>query len=310
MHTIIGSGGIIAKETVKELNRRNIPLRLCSRNPVQIEGKGELKKTDLLNRAETLEAVKGSEVVYLTAGLQYDIKVWQAQWPVIMDNVINACKETGAKLVFFDNVYCYGKVSGVMTEQTPYNPCSKKGEVRAKIARQLEDEWKKGNITGLIARAADFYGPDTPLSFFSATVFENLAKGKTPQLMGNPDALHSLTYTPDAGKATALLGCSPEAFNTVWHLPTASPALKFRELLAICSAEFGKEAALSALPGFMIPILGLFLKVIAESKEMMYQYNFDYQFSSEAFEKKFGVTPTSYAEGLKASADWYKKTKK
>jgi len=31
------------------------------------------------------------------------------------------------RLVFFDNVYMYGKVEGVMTEQTPFHPCSKKG---------------------------------------------------------------------------------------------------------------------------------------------------------------------------------------
>ena len=31
-----------------------------------------------------------------------------------------------AKLIFFDNVYMYGKVNGIMTEETAFNPCSKK----------------------------------------------------------------------------------------------------------------------------------------------------------------------------------------
>ena len=75
-----------------------------------------------------------------------------------MNNTIEACKRASTKLVFFDNVYMYGKVRGPMTEETPFNPCSKKGEIRAKIATTLINEWKSGTLTGLIARAADFYG--------------------------------------------------------------------------------------------------------------------------------------------------------
>ena len=76
-----------------------------------------------------------------------------------MANTIEACKRAGAKLLFFDNVYMYGKVDGPMTEETPFNPCSKKGETRAAIATALIDEWKAGGLTAMIARAADFYGP-------------------------------------------------------------------------------------------------------------------------------------------------------
>ena len=67
-----------------------------------------------------------------------------------------------AKLVFFDNLYMYGQVNGAMTEETPFNSCSKKREVRAEIATALKDEWKAGALTAMIARAADFYGPETP----------------------------------------------------------------------------------------------------------------------------------------------------
>ena len=73
-------------------------------------------------------AVAGSVVTYLVAGLKYDHKVWQEQWPKVMRNAMDACKRHGSTLVFFDNVYAYGLVHGVMTEDTPYNPCSRKGE--------------------------------------------------------------------------------------------------------------------------------------------------------------------------------------
>jgi hypothetical protein len=58
----------------------------------------------------------------------------------------------------------YGKASGTMTEETPFNPCRKKGEVRAKISTSLINEWKAGALTAMIARAADFYGPKHPMA--------------------------------------------------------------------------------------------------------------------------------------------------
>jgi len=183
MQTILGSGGIIANHLATSLPAYTDKIRLVSRNPKAVTGNEELVTADLTSAGQVMNAVKGSEVVYLTAGLQYNIKVWQEQWPTLMQNVINACKENGSRLVFFDNVYMYGKVVGPMTEETPFNPCSRKGEVRAQIATMILDEVKRGELTALIARAADFYGPATANSFLNMMVFENLRKGKSAQLM-------------------------------------------------------------------------------------------------------------------------------
>jgi hypothetical protein len=82
--------------------------------------------------------------------------VWAEQWPKVMRNTIDACKRHDSKLVFFDNVYAYGKVDGVMTEDTPYDPCSRKGEVRATIATTLMDEVKRGELQGMIVEPTEY----------------------------------------------------------------------------------------------------------------------------------------------------------
>src|SRR5687768_4022716 len=125
-----------------------------------------------------------------------------------MRNVIAACSRQQCKLVFFDNVYAYGKVDGVMTEETPFNPTSKKGEVRAQIATTLLDAMKSGAVEGMIVRSADFYGPHAALSLTHAVVFERIRAGKTPQWVGNPNAQHTFSFTPDAGRAVAKLAQS------------------------------------------------------------------------------------------------------
>ncbi len=301
MQTILGSGGIIANHLAKALPQYTENIRLVSRNPKAITGKEELFPADLTSDEQVRKAVKGSDVVYLTAGLQYNIKTWQQQWPGLMQNVILACKENGSKLVFFDNVYMYGKVTGPMTEQTPFNPCSRKGEVRAGIATMVLDEVAKGSLTALIARAADFYGPETFNSFLHMMVFENLKKGKSAQLLISKKLKHSFTYTPDAGKATALLGNTPSAFNQTWHLPTDMNILTGSEMVEIAARELNIEPKVTVLPRIMIQMAGLFNPVIKESVEMLYQYDSEYIFDSGKFDKALRFNKVLYPEGIRNS---------
>jgi len=307
MQTVLGSSGIIGKEVAKELYRTYTKdIRLVSRNPKLVNLTDQLFKADLLNLDQVMEAVKGSEVAYLTVGIQYSAKLWATQWPVIMRNVADACIVHKAKLVFFDNVYAYGKVEGVMTEETPYNPCSKKGKVRLEVINMMMDEVKKGNLEALIARAPDFYGPDTPLSFVNVTVFKNLAKGKKPQWMGNDKKKHSFIYTPDAGKATAMLGNTPSAYNQVWHLPTDKNTLTGQEFIELALKAFNAKPGYMVIPMWMLKMIGLFNPIIKESVEMMYQNQVDYLFGSSKFEKAFGVVPTPYQTGIEMTAKSYK----
>lgn len=298
MQTILGSTGVIGTELAKSLTQYTDNIRLVSRNPKRVNPADQLVTAELTNLQQVLSAVEGSKVVYLTAGLQYKINVWQNQWPLIMNNVINACKAHKAKLVFFDNVYAYGLVKGWMKEDTLVNPASKKGEVRAKIAQMLMSEVEKGHIDAIIARAADFYGPNTPLSFVTVTVFDNFKKGKKAQWFIDADKKHSMTYTPDAGKATAILGNTSSAYNQIWHLPTDKNVLTGKEFIEIAAKEFAVKPNYMVLKKWMIQMVGYFVPVVKESMEMLYQNEYDYLFDSTKFEKAFNFVPTSYKDGI------------
>lgn len=301
MQTILGSSGVIGTELAKSLTQYTDKIRLVSRNPKRVNPNDQLVIADLTNAQQVLSAVEGSEVVYLTAGIQYKISEWQKQWPVIMKNVIDACKTHKSKLVFFDNVYTYGLVKGWMKEDTLVNPVSKKGEVRAQIAQMIMSEVERGNLDAIIARAADFYGPNTPLSFATVTVFHNLKKGKKAQWFLDANKKHSMTFTPDAGKATALLGNTKTAYNQIWHLPTDKNALTGKEFIEIAAKEFGVKPDYMVLRKWMIQLVGTFVPVVKESIEMLYQNEYDYLFDSTKFEKAFNFTPTSYKDGIAAT---------
>lgn len=154
-------------------------MHLVGRNPHRVEGVAEVVAVDVSDRDQTIRAVAGSTVVHLVLGLKYDIRIWRELWPRIMNNAIEVCKRANAKLIFFDNVYMYGRVSGRMTEQTPFNPCSRKGEIRARIAGTLLEEIRSGRLTALIARSADFYGPQARTTVANLLVFDKFAKCAT-----------------------------------------------------------------------------------------------------------------------------------
>ncbi|WP_412467771.1 NAD-dependent epimerase/dehydratase family protein [Pedobacter sp. KLB.chiD] len=308
MHTILGAGGPIANALTTELNITNETIRWVSRKPVTTSSPNvSWVKADLLNEAELFTAAAGSKVIYLCAGLAYDSKIWQEQWPVIIQNVINLTKHTGARLIFFDNVYMYGLVNGPMTEDTPYHPCSLKGEVRAKVAEQLMSEAKAGKINVTIARAADFYGADSMNSFFDMMVLDKFAKKEKAQWIGNPDTLHSFTYIEDAGKALFLLGQTPDSGNQIWHLPTAAP-LTGKAFIEMAAKIYETKPRYLTINKLMLRLVGLFKKVVAGTVEMYYQYDHDYHFDSGKFEKAFNFKPTAYYDGiLKLSETMYKK---
>ena len=305
IHTILGAGGAIAESLTRELLSRDIPVRLVSRHPTPKAGVSSMA-ADLTDAEQTLQAVTGSAIVYLCAGLKYDYRIWRQQWPKIIDNTIEACKRTRAKLIFFDNVYMYGHVEGEMTEETPYDPDSRKGDLRARLATQIMSEVRKGHITASIARAADFYGPGAgKTSLPDILIFQRLLKGQKAQWVANAKVPHSLTYVPDAARALAILATDEDSWNQVWHMPTAAPAITGEDFIRQAARILQKPDQYQILPPWMIRIGGLFDRTTAELYEMLYQYKYPYYFDSTKFEKAYNFTPTSYEEGIKATAASY-----
>jgi len=301
----LGAGGAIGTELVKELARAGQPVRLVDRHPKPVQGAGEMVSADISELDQTIRAVSGSTVVHLLVGLKYQLRVWRELWPRIMSNTIEACKRANAKLVFFDNVYMYGKVTGRMREETPFNPCSKKGEIRAQIASALLDEVKAGKLTALIARSADFYGPDARTSVANILVFDNFAKRATASWLVNDSVPHSYTYTPDAAKSLAMLAATESAWNQTWHVPTADNPPTGKEFIEMTAREFGVPPNYRVLGRPAIKLAGWFDSNVRESYEMLYQSDSPYLFDSAKFSKAFGFIPTGYGEGIRRVASTY-----
>ncbi|MEX2443319.1 MAG: NAD-dependent epimerase/dehydratase family protein [Alkalispirochaeta sp.] len=307
-HVVLGAGGAISRAVVPELVRNGHTPILVSRSGTYLPG-GRAVAADISDYNALLEIVPEGSTVYLLAGLTYDHRIWEEQWPRIMETVIRVCHEKGALLVFFDNVYMYGVVNGPMTEDTPHHPTTRKGAVRARIAEQMAEAWESEHIRGVIARSADFYGPGAEhTSPVNMLLVDRLIHGKKPQWLVDADMPHSLTYTTDCGRALALLVDDESAHNAVWHLPTAHPALTGREFVGLAAEIVDTPPRLSVLSKAKIRMGGLFDRTIREVAEMTYQNDRAYLFDSSRFESHFGFTPTSYEHGIRETINYHRQT--
>jgi nucleoside-diphosphate-sugar epimerase len=298
-HVILGAGGAIGTPLAAELLENGARVRTVSRTGRGPDG-AERARAELTDAADVLRVVEPDSTVYLLAGLAYDRRVWREQWPRIMRNAVAACEAKRARLIFFDNVYPYGKVEGPMTEATPVRPSSAKGEIRAEIAGFLQGEIAAGRITAMIARAADFYGPYSERTGVpSILVFQRLAAGKAAQVLVRADAKHSYTYTLDCAWALRALAGADDVWGQVWHLPTAHPALTGQEFVELAARALGVATQITVTPRWMVRVGGLVSTLLREVGELLYQNEADYVFDSSKFERRFAFTPTPYEHGIR-----------
>lgn len=302
MQTILGANGQIGEELARELKRNfTSNIRIVSRDAKKVNDTDEVFSADLSIKEKAVEAVKGSEIAYFTLGLPISSELWEKQFPLILRNVIDACKINGTKLVFFDNTYMYPQDDRILTENTVFQPVGRKGKVRREMAEMVLKEMQSGELDAVICRAPEFYGPAKTQSITNTLVFNNIKEGKKLKVPLSDSKKRSLIWTPDASRATALIGNTPDAFGQTWHLPVNQSHPTYKQFIALASEIYGKELQYSVIPKFIFKIGSLFNKKVKELLELLPRYEHDNIFDDSKFRKRFPeFHVTTYQEGIEA----------
>lgn len=301
---VIGYGPV-GKSTVAQLKGRAV--RVAQRNrPKDLPDGVPFTPCDVLDAASVLEAAKGASQIVLAIGLSYDRASWRTNWPKAMANVLAAAGAVKARVVFVDNLYMYGPQSVPLRENMALQDYGVKPAARAAITRQWVAAHEAGRVKVAALRAPDFYGPGVAQSHLGDLAFGNLAKGKSAMLVINPDQPHRFAYVPDIARGVvSLIDAPDDAFGQAWHIPSA-PMRTTREILAMGAKTLGKPLAISAIPMWLLPILGLFTPMLKEMAEMRFQWDRPYDVDASKFAKRFWADATplevGVAETLKAYA--------
>jgi nucleoside-diphosphate-sugar epimerase len=303
-HVVFG-GGQVGSVLAKILLERGHQVRVAKRSAAGIPDRAEACLGDAAEPAFCAAAADGAATVYHCMNPPYSTKIWAEFIPRYMANLIEASARAGARLVTLDNVYMLGKPNGKpLTNETPMNPCSRKGEIRAKAAQMLFDAHARGDLRATSGRASDFYGPGGTQTQLGDYFWPRVLKGRSGQLVANPDAIHTYHYIPDVAAGLATLGAAPDdAFGKPWMLP-CRPAESFRDLVRRLEKPFGAPVAMAVVPGWMLSLLGVVTPALREMPEMQYQWEEPFVIDDRHFRERFRVLPEGADRAAAATIVW------
>jgi len=301
-HVIFGTGQI-GNRIAQRLIARGHRVRMVSRSAKAPAGV-EACAGDARDVAFAREAARGAAVVYDTLNPLY--QDWKRDLIPLGAGPLGAAIANRAKLVALDCLYMYGAPAGPMTEDSPVEPCSRKGALRAELAALRLDAMARGDVRVAIARASDFFGPDLPSSWFGHRFFARAFAGKTTECLGDPDQLHSYTYADDVAAALVELGAADDAVG-VWHVPTL-PAMTTRDLAERVGRALDLRIAVRRMPRMMLRAIGLVMPFMRELPEMAYQWEMPFVIDDARFRARFGTAPTPLAEQIATTVAWARRT--
>lgn len=312
LHVIFGVGQV-GYPLAEKLFAAGKKVRVVKRSPGDVPAGVETLLGDATKESFCHEACVGASVVYHCMNPAYDTKLWAATLPRYMDNLIAAASKAGARLVVLDNLYMLGRTGGApMNEDTPANPCSQKGAIRAKVAERFLEAQRSGEVRAVCGRAADFYGPRGALTMFGEYFWKPVLAGKAGMSLGNADTPHTYHYIPDVAQGLATLGCATDeqlGGQALWMLPCL-PAVTTRELVRRFEPALGHTIPLNVMPRWIMKVLGLFVPMVRELKEMAYQWDEPFIVDDRRFRARFGSNIVAEAEAAQATVEWANRTYK
>ena len=303
LHVIFGTGPV-GCWTARALRESGMPVKAVNRSgkrPGLMPADVDVVAADISDTEQAVNAARGAAVVYQAANPPYH--EWHRYFPGLQAGALAAATAAGARYVSIENLYMYD-ASSPMNEDSRVAPKSKKGELRARMAEEVMQAHRRGNVRAVALRSSDYYGPGVVGSAFGDRAVGALLSGRKAQVLGSPDTPHSYAYIEDVGRAAATLGMRDEALGKVWIAPHA-PALTQRGMVEKACALLGIGPQFAVISPAMMRMAGLFVPGARASVEMMYEFLEPFVVDSRRIETVFGLIPTPVDTGLKRTVTWY-----
>lgn len=303
LHVVFGTGPL-GKSVAEELLKRGKVVRMVNRNGKNSLAGVETVAGDARSLEFTRRVTEGAAVVYQCAQPEYHR--WAEEFPALQQSILEGVAANQAKLVIADNLYMYGDPNGQsIHENSPQNPRTNKGKVRKAMADAALAAHQAGKVQVALSRPSHYFGPGYAIT--GELVFQKALAGKAMQFLGRLDQPHSFSFVPDAGRAMAILGTSQQAWGQVW-IPPVQPTLTQAELaqkIWQAAGQSGKPKT-QTIGRLMTQLGGLFVPIIRESVEMLYEFEKPYVVEASKFEKAFGARATPTEEAIRQTIGYYR----
>jgi nucleoside-diphosphate-sugar epimerase len=291
IHSIIDMNGSMQEGLIPFLIGQGRKVRLISPVPTRFPA-CEQRITALLNYEQVVNDIKGAEVVYVLSMMPDENNIEEYEFTGALFNIMNACKEIRARLVYLDTTWVYTKNEA---------PIYHKGIIERKAISILLAEMEANKINAVVARAGEIYGPGYAMNKGGNEVLLNLAKHHNSTWYIDADLTHSFHFLPDVVRALYVLGTSTRARGQLWNLPAASPVLTGRQFIEAAACLLKVPADVKVIPRWLLSLRAL---IDPAARELKYKYGFPVVVDSEKFEKEFDQYSTPYVKGIAATLEW------
>ncbi len=304
-HLVFGTGPL-GRATAQALLERGHSVTLANRQGRMPEppAGARVVAVDLNNIAAARTAAEGAEAVYLCAQPPYHR--WPELFPGLQAAAIDIAGAVGARLVVAENLYGYGPVRQVMSEDLSFSPNTRKGRVRAQMNHDLMRAHEAGRVEVAVARGSDFFGPWVVGSAVGERAFRAVVQGRPAEVYGDPDTPHSYTFVEDFGAALAILGTDSRGVGQAWHVPNA-PAVSTRRFLELAFRIAEQKPRFKRFSRAEIALIGLFVPPMKESLEMLYEFQAPFTVDHSKFVQTFGDISTPLEAALARTVTWTRK---
>lgn len=305
LHVVVGAGPL-GLAVVRAQHAAGNRVRVVTRSGrARVPDGVEVMAADATDPAAARRACQGAAVVYHCAATPY--ATWPQTLPAIMDGIITGAAAAGARLVYGDNLYCYGPVTGPLTEDLPWRASGLNGRVRAQVAAALLAAHRAGTVAAAIGRASDFFGPQVRVSVMGDRVFPAALAGRPAQVLPDPDMPHTYSFIDDTAASLGVLAERQEALGEVWHVPNAE-TLTTRRVVELVFQQAGTTPRLRVAPKLGILAVSLVNPTMRAVKERLYQTQRPFVVDHSKYQRAFGAAPTPHPEAIGRTLDWYRST--
>lgn len=307
VHVVVGASGGTGRALVRELRRRGRRVRAVNRStradPIEDV---EFAPADATDVAAMREVCRGAGVVY--NAVNPPLLRWRADFPAAVDGVLAGAESAGARMVFVDDTWMYGRVHGPMTEDLPSRPASNKGVLRAWLAERVLASHARGQVATVIGRAPELYGPGVE-SLLGRNLFGAAVRNKRGLWPGSLNMPLTPMYIEDFAYGLVELGEREEALGNAWHIPTPQPTTA-TDFIDLVSAAVERPFQVHNVGPMLVRAAGMFSPVAREGAEMLYQFRQPHVIDSTKYRTAFGPGKvTSYEAGIRETLQWYRTRK-
>lgn len=288
IHVVLGSG-VVGSRLASRLGGAGNRVLLISRTE---SGPAipnvEKIKVDASSFSSLISAAPKANFIYNCINPPYN--KWDKEWPRINKAVIEYAISTQAVLVTCSNLYGYGPYKGILTEELPLNATWKNGRVRADMWLEVKSYHDAGKLRATEVRASDYICASDQ-SRMGNRVVPKLMQGKSVQLLGSLDKLHTWTDPDDVARLMMVVAKEEVAWGRPWHVPSDGPMTQRQVVRDIALELKIKNPKVSSVPTLIEKVLGIFNPIMRELSHTAYQFNEPFVMSDEKARKTFGLKP-------------------